>query len=51
MRFRRDWLTADALGRGPEARVELARWRAEFPDDPPLRSRLARVAQETSPAR
>jgi len=50
LRFRRGWLTADALGRGPEARAELGRLRAEFPDNPRLRSRLARVAKETTPA-
>src|SRR5262249_61629965 len=53
LRFRRGWLTADALdalGRGPEARAELGRLRAEFPDNPRLRSRLARAAKAATPA-
>jgi uncharacterized membrane protein len=46
MRFRRGWLSADALdalGRQPEARAVLERMRAEFPDNTRLRSRLARA--------
>jgi predicted Zn-dependent protease len=52
LRFRRRWLTADALdalGRGPEARAELDRLRAEFPDNPRLQNRLACAAQEMPP--
>jgi len=46
LRFRRGWLTADALdalGRQPEARAVLERLRAEFPENTRLRSRLARA--------
>jgi uncharacterized membrane protein len=46
LRFRRGWLTADALdalGRQPEARAALERLRAEFPENTRLRSRLARA--------
>jgi uncharacterized membrane protein len=46
LRFRRGWLTADALdalGRQPEARAVLERMRAEFPENTRLRSRLARA--------
>ncbi len=46
LRFRRGWLTADALdalGRRPEARAVLERLRAEFPENTRLRSRLARA--------
>jgi uncharacterized membrane protein len=46
LRFRRGWLSADALdalGRQPEARAVLERMRAEFPENTRLRSRLARV--------
>jgi hypothetical protein len=52
MRFRRGWLTADALdtlGRGPEARAELGRLRAEFPDNARLGRRLARAGQDPTP--
>jgi uncharacterized membrane protein len=47
LHFRRGWLTAEALdglGRRPEARAELARLQAEFPDNRRLRARLAREA-------
>jgi uncharacterized membrane protein len=47
LRFRRGWLTADALdalGRQPEARAVLERLQAEFPENTRLRSRLARAA-------
>jgi uncharacterized membrane protein len=46
LRFRRGWLTADALdalGRQPEARTVLERLRLEFPENTRLRSRLARA--------
>jgi uncharacterized membrane protein len=46
LRFRRGWLSADALdalGRQPEARAVLERMRAEFPENTRLRSRLARA--------
>ena len=46
LRFRRGWLTADALdalGRQPEARAVLERLRAEFPENTRLRGRLARA--------
>ena len=46
LRFRRGWLTADALdalGRQPEARAVLERLRGEFPENTRLRSRLARA--------
>jgi len=46
LRFRRGWLTADALdalGRQPEARAVLERLRAEFPENTRLRGRLART--------
>jgi uncharacterized membrane protein len=46
LRFRRGWLTADALdalGRQPEARAVLERLRADFPDNVRLRGRLARA--------
>jgi tetratricopeptide (TPR) repeat protein len=46
LRFRRGWLTADALdglGRQPEARAALQRLQTEFPDNLRLRSRLARA--------
>jgi hypothetical protein len=46
LRFRRGWLTADALDaleRQPEARAVLERMRAEFPENTRLRSRLARA--------
>ena len=46
LRFRRGWLTADALdalGRRPEARAVLERLRAEFPENTRLRGRLARA--------
>src|SRR5881398_3471085 len=46
LRFRRGWLTADALdalGRQPEGRAVLERLRAEFPENTRLRSRLARA--------
>src|SRR2546425_10916892 len=45
LRFRRGWLTADALdalGRQPEARAVLERLRVEFPENTRLRGRLAR---------
>ena len=46
LRFRRGWLTADALdalGRKPEAHAVLERLQAEFPDNARLRGRLARA--------
>ncbi len=46
LRFRRGWLTADALdalGRQPEARAVLERLRVEFPENTRLRGRLARA--------
>jgi uncharacterized membrane protein len=46
LRFRRAWLTADALdalGREAEARVVLERLRTEFPENTRLRGRLARA--------
>jgi uncharacterized membrane protein len=46
LRFRRGWVTADALdalGRQPEARAVLEGMRAEFPENTRLRSRLARA--------
>src|SRR5262249_7733246 len=46
LRFRRAWLTADALdalGRRAEARVVLERLQTEFPDNTRLRGRLARA--------
>lgn len=46
LRFRRGWLTADALdalGRQPEARAVLERLRSEFPENARLRGRLARA--------
>jgi uncharacterized membrane protein len=46
LRFRRGWLTADALdalGRHAEARVVLERLRTEFPENSRLRGRLARA--------
>jgi len=46
LRFRRGWLTADALDaleRHAEARVVLERLHAEFPDNTRLRGRLARA--------
>jgi uncharacterized membrane protein len=46
LRFRRGWLTADALdalGRHAEARVVLERLRTEFPENTRLRGRLARA--------
>ena len=46
LRFRRGWLTADALdalGRKPEARAVLERLQAEFPENARLRGRLARA--------
>ena len=45
LRFRRGWLTADALdalGRGDAAAVTLEHLRGEFPDDPHLARRIAR---------
>jgi len=46
LRFRRAWLTADALdalGRHAEARVVLEQLQTEFPDNTRLRGRLART--------
>jgi len=46
LRFRRAWLTADALdalGRHAEARVVLERLQTEFPENTRLRGRLARA--------
>ena len=46
LRFRRGWLTADALdalGRHAEARAVLERLRTEFPENTRLRGRLARA--------
>jgi uncharacterized membrane protein len=46
IRFRRGWLTADALdalGRQTEARATLERLQTEFPENVRLRSRLARA--------
>jgi uncharacterized membrane protein len=46
LRFRRGWLTADALdalGREAEARAVLERLRTEFPENTRLRGRLARA--------
>jgi hypothetical protein len=46
LRFRRAWLTADALdalGRDAEARAVLERLRTEFPENTRLRGRLARA--------
>jgi hypothetical protein len=46
VRFRRGWLTADALdalGREAEARAVLERLRTEFPENTRLRGRLARA--------
>src|SRR3989442_1248499 len=46
LRFRRGWLTADALdalGHQPEARAVLERLRVEFPENARLRGRLARA--------
>jgi uncharacterized membrane protein len=46
LRFRRGWLTADALdalGREAEARVVLERLQTEFPENTRLRGRLARA--------
>ncbi len=51
LRFRRGWLTADALDaleRHTEARVVLEGLRAEFPENTRLRSRLARTVANTT---
>ncbi len=51
LRFRRDWLSADALealGQTEAARTILARLRAEFPDSQRLRRRLERVGRTSS---
>jgi tetratricopeptide (TPR) repeat protein len=51
LRFRREWLMADALdalGRKPEARAVLERLQAEFPDNARLRGRLARADANTT---
>lgn len=51
LRFRRDWLSADALealGQTEAARTVLARLRAEFPDSQRLRRRLARLGRTSS---
>ena len=51
LRFRRAWLTADALdalGRHAEARVVLERLQTEFPENTRLHSRLARAGAPPS---
>jgi uncharacterized membrane protein len=52
LRFRRGWLTADALdalGRKPESRAVLERLQAEFPENARLRGRLARADANATP--